>query len=137
MKIIIPEEIRNFIAPRDEKEEVSVICDAERCGVLLGCREGNRIIVREIVETRNSSNRPTEFEIDPNELYKIWLEAEKKGLEIVAVFHTHPFGLAVPSGRDIEGLKQTKMIWVIVGIDGVRAYIYRDKVEEIEVELKS
>ncbi len=135
MKIFIPKAIKNFIAPRDEKEEVSILCDFERCGVLIGRRDGDCIVVEEIVETKNSSNKPTEFEIDPNDLYKVWLDAERKGLEIVAVFHTHPFGLAVPSGRDIEGLKQTKMVWVIVGIDGVRAYIYTDRVEEIEVKL--
>lgn len=133
MKILLPESIKGFIAIRDEKEEVSIICDVERCGVLLGHKNGDCIVVEEIVEVENASKNPNEFEIDPYDLYEIWVDAEKRGLDIVAVFHTHPFGLAKPSSLDIQGLKQTGMIWVIIGIDGVKAYIYRNRLEEVEV----
>jgi len=133
MKILLPESIKDFIAIRDEKEEVSIICDVERCGVLLGHKNGDCIVVEEIVEVENASKNPNEFEIDPYDLYEIWVDAEKRGLDIVAVFHTHPFGLAKPSSLDIQGLKQTGMIWVIIGIDGVKAYIYRNRLEEVEV----
>ncbi len=133
MKILLPESIKDFIAIRDEKEEVSIICDVERCGVLLGHKNGDCIVVEEIVEVENASKNPNEFEIDPYNLYEIWVDAEKRGLDIVAVFHTHPFGLAKPSSLDIQGLKQTGMIWVIIGIDGVKAYIYRNRLEEVEV----
>ncbi len=133
MKILLPESIKDFIAIRDEKEEVSIICDVERCGVLLGHKNGDCIVVEEIVEVENASKNPNEFEIDPYDLYEIWIDAEKRGLDIVAVFHTHPFGLAKPSSLDIQGLKQTGMIWVIIGIDGVKAYIYRNRLEEVEV----
>ncbi len=133
MKILLPESIKDFIAIRDEKEEVSIICDVERCGVLLGHKNGDCIVVEEIVEVENASKNPNEFEIDPYNLYEIWVDAEKRGLDIVAVFHTHPFGLAKPSSLDVQGLKQTGMIWVIIGIDGVKAYIYRNRLEEVEV----
>ncbi len=93
------------------------------------------MIVRDIREIRNTSTSPHLFEMDVEELYKAWMDAEKIGLEVVAIFHTHPLGIAKPSKYDISGLKQTGMIWVIIGLDGIKAYIYEKELKEIDVQI--
>ena len=135
MRIRIPASLRQFVPIRDEKEEVSMLQSYERCGVLIGIREDDVITVKEVVEIENIADSPFLFEMSPEGLYKAWMDAEKKGMDVVAVFHTHPTGNARPSAFDLEGLKQTGLPWVIVGIDGIKAFIYRDGVEEVEVEL--
>uniref|UniRef100_A0A7C3YG54 M67 family peptidase n=1 Tax=Geoglobus ahangari TaxID=113653 RepID=A0A7C3YG54_9EURY len=135
MRLIVPSKIQKFIENRDEKEEVSIIQNRERCGVLIGKKNGEALIVKEIVEIRNLSENPYLFRMDPEELCRVWMDAEKRGLEVLAVFHTHPHGFARPSSHDLESLKQTGLIWVIVGLDGVRAYIYKEKLMELEVQL--
>ena len=135
MRLIIPSKIQKFIENRDEKEEVSIIQNGERCGVLIGKKDGEDLIVKEIVEIRNISENPYLFRMDPEELCQVWIDAENKGFDILAVFHTHPRGFARPSFHDLEGLKQTGLIWVLVGLDGVRAYIYKEKLIELEVQL--
>jgi|Deesub1362A_J573_1020465.scaffolds.fasta_scaffold00067_64 proteasome lid subunit RPN8/RPN11 len=135
MKIRIPASLRGFVPIRDEKEEISMLHTHERCGVLIGTRVDDVITVKEVVEIENIAESPFLFEMSPEGLYKAWMDAEKKGMDVVAVFHTHPTGNARPSAFDLEGLKQTGMPWVIVGIDGIKAFIYRNGIEELEVEL--
>jgi len=135
MKIRVPASLREFVPVRDEKEEVSMLQTHERCGVLIGIREDDVITVKEIVEIENIAESPFLFEMSPEGLYKAWMDAERKGMDVVAVFHTHPAGNARPSAFDLEGLKQTGLPWVIVGIDGIKAFIYRSGIEEVEIEL--
>ena len=39
---------------------------------------------------RNVLNSPTAFLLDPEETYRAITDAEASGLELVAIFHTHP-----------------------------------------------
>lgn len=134
MRLLIPSEIKKFIGNRVEREEVS-ISDRERCGVLIGIKNGNDLIVKEILEIKNLSENPLLFQMDPEELCRVWVDAENRGLEVLAVFHTHPRGIAMPSSQDLEGLKQTGLIWVIIGLDDIRAFIYKEKLIELDVQL--
>ncbi len=134
MRVLVPKEIGSFSVVREEKEEVSFVY-RERCGVLLGYRRGEDVVVKEVVELENVSSNPSLFRIDPMDLYKVWIDAERRGLDVVGVFHTHPLGLSSPSRYDVEGMKSSGMLWVIVGCDGVRAYVYKEKILEVEVEL--
>ncbi len=135
MKIYIPKELKEFITIQEERDEASLQKVSERCGVLIGLKKDESLFVKEIVEVKNRAKNPNFFEMDAEELYKAWIHAEKRGMDIVAVFHTHPLGVAKPSRYDINGLRDSGMVWVIIGIDGVRAYIYRGELKEIEVEI--
>jgi len=136
MKLILPKEIENFTKnfhshnPSKRLKELK-----ERCGVLIGFIKKGEIIVMEIVEIKNVADSPILFKMDPRELYNAWMKAEKSGMDIVAVFHTHPFGVAYPSKYDIDCMKDVNLPWVIAGSDGIKAYLYKDgKIIEIEVE---
>lgn len=75
----------------------------ECCGVLLGRREEGQRIAYRIIQTTNSvggGKRTMRFQIDPLELAKAELEAEREQLEIVGFYHSHPNHEAVPSCED-------------------------------------
>lgn len=74
----------------------------EVCGVLVGAREGQDVVVHRAVPTRNAHPAPRhEYLIDPQELLSIVLEAEdEEGLEVVGFYHSHPIGPPHLSQRD-------------------------------------
>lgn len=94
----------------------------ETCGLLLGTTEGPSCRValareaRNVVETRMHDR----FELDPAALLEADAEAQRLGLDIVGVWHSHPDHPARPSETDRE------MAWpgwsyliVSVGAQGV------------------
>ena len=90
----------------------------EICGLLLGNVEGDVGVVEEIRFGKNIKSSTVEFEIDPTDLYKILTYAEKKGLEVVGMFHSHPAS-AKPSKLDLKGMQLWPIPWLIVSsIDG-------------------
>ena len=134
MKIKIPERLLKIINPREEKEEISIMSEIEKCGVLIGERKGEEMLVKDIIEVENDAGSRFYFELKAEKLYKASIEARKRGMEIIAVFHTHPGGSGRLSSRDVEGLKNSGIPWVIVGLEGARAYFYDKGIKEIDLE---
>lgn len=70
----------------------------EVCGLVSG-KDGVAIAVH---PGRNISAAPrTTFELDPETLAK-QIDFEEAGLELVAIYHSHPHGPATPSEIDVE-----------------------------------
>lgn len=91
----------------------------EGCGLLIGRFKGdtkevvrlapltNELLARPIQnaptlpqERQGSGRGGTEFVMDPNEFNRETLQAEKEGLDVVGVIHTHPDHPARPSKID-------------------------------------
>ncbi len=133
MQLMIRQNDLNGIIKAAEKSEVEV------CGFLFGRREGETFKVEEVYFVTNRLNSPTEFEMDPLEMAKGIDEAERKGLEVVGVFHSHPQCPPRPSGRDLEGMEVWPVVWLIVdGRGRYGAYVLRnEKVEGIKVGIRN
>jgi len=112
MKFIIKREIIRMLIKlaRDSKAEV--------CGFLFGRREGDYWVVEEIREVPNRLRSPNAFEKEPFEKVRAIEEAEKRGLEIVGIFHSHLKCPPVPSGRDLNGMRNWKVPRLIVTPEG-------------------
>lgn len=76
----------------------------ECCGVLLGKNLQEEKVVLQIVESENSSlkSKKRTFSISPLELFQIEKVAEKKKLEVLGFYHSHPEGEAILSKEDRE-----------------------------------
>jgi proteasome lid subunit RPN8/RPN11 len=78
----------------------------ECCGLLLGSFEnGGPGIVSEIYpisNAREEAAKRTRFLIRPEELMRGERYAERKGLEVLGFYHSHPDHPAVPSQYDLE-----------------------------------
>lgn len=84
----------------------------ECCGILVGRRDGDALIVTTIVASPNvwgaddsaapGPDRNTRFELDPRTHLRVQREARQAGLDIVGFYHSHPLSPPVPSAFDRE-----------------------------------
>ena len=70
----------------------------EGCGLMAG-RNG---FVQSIYQITNRLNSPVAYEMDPAEQLAAMLDIEERGLEFLAIYHSHPRGPATPSSVDIK-----------------------------------
>lgn len=68
----------------------------EICG-LIGGTQGRAL---QILPITNSLHSPVRFRMDAAEQLAAFLELEGAGLELLAIYHSHPAGPAVPSETD-------------------------------------
>lgn len=67
------------------------------------------------------------FRMDPQEQYAAFVEAWDQGLELVAVFHSHP-APPVPSQIDLDCMKNVTAVWLIMSMpsEDMKAYFLSD-----------
>jgi len=113
----------------------------ESCAMLLGSHNDQQWNVKEVFLTRNAhTDSGTSFIITPEELLQGYQLAEKKQLELVGVFHSHPNSAASPSNFDKKFMKVNGDVpWIIFsGINtDLRAFILEENTEdEKEIKIK-
>ena len=108
----------------------------ESCAMLLGIHSDQQWNVKEVFLTRNAHiDSGTSFIITPEELLQGYQLAEKKQLELVGVFHSHPNSTASPSNLDKKFMKANGDIpWIIFsGINtDLRAFKLEQDMENTE-----
>lgn len=83
----------------------------ETCG-LLGCVGGR---VERVIQIDNvAANPERRYEMDPRQLTSALFDFERAGLEVGAIWHSHPRGLPVPSAEDIRAAAWPDACHVIV-----------------------
>jgi proteasome lid subunit RPN8/RPN11 len=89
----------------------------EACGVLAG--SGGR--VQRTYRMRNSSPTPQEnYLADPEQQLRAFQDAERRGLDLLATFHSHPGSAAYPSETDIAMAYYPQARHVIISLAGGR-----------------
>ena len=108
----------------------------ESCAFLLGRGEAE-VIVDEIFQMDNADQSMISFSIEPQELVRAYQLAEKKKLQIVGIFHSHP-AEPVPSSMDRRFMEINPVVWLIYSsvTHQFLAYIYCDKVREVTLKVK-
>ncbi len=88
----------------------------EACALLLGQIKFDIAYVEEVIQTPNTSHSTVHFEIDPELLLQILLEAEEKNQPLVSIFHSHPAS-PYPSGIDVPYMQNyPNTVWLIKGL---------------------
>ena len=112
---------------------------SESCAMLLGTHNDQQWNVKEVFLTRNAhADSKTSFIINPEELLQGHQLAEKKQLELVGIFHSHPDSAAAPSNFDKKFMKVNGDVpWIIFsGINtDLRAFILEEDMEEIKIKI--
>jgi proteasome lid subunit RPN8/RPN11 len=85
----------------------------EACGLLAG--EDN--IVSHIYLIDNIKQSPIAYEMDPLQQLQAMLQAEEEGLELMAVFHSHPRGPETPSQTDVEKAYYPDLAQIIIALN--------------------
>lgn len=114
----------------------------EACGIIVGDINQYKEVYRatEIIPAQNVINSSVEFEINPFELYEIYMHAEKLGKEIIGIFHSHPAG-TIPSSTDKEFMRVNPYVWLIFDMYTLdyNAYfldINRDKIIPVKIKIQ-
>jgi proteasome lid subunit RPN8/RPN11 len=102
---------------------------------LLGKGE-EEVTVTDILPMRNADESMISFSIEPKELLQAYELAEKKNLQIVGIFHSHPARPA-PSTTDIKFMEINPVVWVIYSTtnEQFKAYVYDDSVSEVAIKI--
>ena len=105
-----------LILPRALLDEmlahVSGLWPEEACG-LVGGREGRAARLYPVENTRHS---PVVFEMEPIQQIKAMLAMEAEGLELIAIYHSHPDGPARPSATDVANAYYPDAVQLIISL---------------------
>lgn len=84
----------------------------EACGLIIGLIKDSIAEGKEVLRIKNVQTSHIAFLMEPTELCDAYLYAEKKGLDVVAVYHSHP-NSTKPSALDIRNMKLNPYVWLI------------------------
>ncbi len=109
----------------------------ESCAILFGRKEEGTFSITDVFLTENSVPSPVNFTISNEELIKAYQESEKKNLEVIAIFHSHPDSSAYPSLTDKQYMEINPIPWIIYSNvnDEFRAYILESALVPINVRV--
>jgi proteasome lid subunit RPN8/RPN11 len=110
----------------------------ESCAILFGKIENENFAVKDVFLTKNIENSPVNFTISNDELIIAYGEAEKRKLEVIGIFHSHPDSNAYPSLTDKKYMEINPVPWVIFSNKSkeFRAYIFESEITPISLEIK-
>lgn len=109
----------------------------ESCALLFGKEDDDSYRVVEVFFATNKDNSPINFTIPNEELIVGYQEAEKKKLEVVGIFHSHPHSEPVPSATDKRFMEINPVVWVIFSnkSESFAAYILESNIVPIAVKI--
>lgn len=92
--------------------QAKAIAPIEVCGILAG---GNGK-VEKLYKMTNVDNSNTHFMMEPREQFATAKDIRSAGLEMLAIYHSHPETPARPSAEDIRLALTPNVIYVIVSL---------------------
>jgi proteasome lid subunit RPN8/RPN11 len=79
------------------RRQVTADAPLESCGLLAGSGDA----VQQVISVPNVLNSPTRYRFAPEAQLAAFEQIENSGLEILAIYHSHPKGPPIPSPTDI------------------------------------
>lgn len=120
------------------KEEAQKVHPIEACAILFGKLTRKEAVVERVAVVPNKLHSTVSFEIDPETFVAAFTKAEREGLDLIGLFHSHP-APAKPSAIDLKYMKLWgDALWLILSsTDGnLAAYQMKDsRVREITMKL--
>ncbi len=125
--IRIPEAILAVIRKLAEEDP-----HIETCGYLAGIGEE----VKEIFPMTNMDQSPEHFTFVPEEQFSVLDKAEKAGLDLIGVYHSHPASPARMSAEDIRLAYDTSIFYLIYSLltQELKAFRVEGEKEVTEVQ---
>jgi len=95
-------------------DHVQSVLPEEACG-FLGGLDG---AVSAVLPITNRLHSQVRYEMDPRQQLKAMLWMEENALDLLAIFHSHPKGPAVPSPTDLAAYYYPEAVCMIVSPGG-------------------
>lgn len=107
-QFLLPSEMRAAIVEHALRD-----APRECCGIIAGSAG----VPTRLYQTRNIAEGNRLYEIDPAELIELeFRDLPKHGIEIVAIYHSHPESPAYPSATDVELAYWPDAVYVICSL---------------------
>ncbi len=103
----IPEDLLNRLIEQARQEY-----PLESCGILAG-KNGNITKLYSVENTQKSSSC---YLMAPEEQLRVFQEIEEEGLELSAIYHSHPHIPAFPSQRDVDSAFYPDSLILIISL---------------------
>ena len=84
----------------------------ECCGMLVG--KGRT--VHRIYEMRNADRSRVSYFMVPEEQLEVCMEIERDGLDLVAIYHSHPHTIPFPSEKDVRLAISPDVSYIIISL---------------------
>jgi proteasome lid subunit RPN8/RPN11 len=110
----------------------------ECCGVLAG-RDGR---VEKLFRAINAEKSPYRYNVDPQDLLRIYRECDARGWDFLAIYHSHTHTEAYPSPTDVRLAAWPESTYIIVSLANrenpvLRAFRIQDgRVSEEELRIE-
>jgi len=98
-------------------EQAKAEAPIEACGILAGSDSK----VEKLYKMTNVDNSSNHFMMEPKEQFAVVKDIRSAGLEMLAIYHSHPETPAGPSAEDIRLALTPDVIYVIVSLQGANA----------------
>ena len=118
-------------------EQARAEAPAECCGVLAG-RDGR---VSKRFALRNALESPLRYSAEVRDLFEAFRAMRAAGLELVAIYHSHPAAPARPSQVDLEENYYGDVPRIIISLEAdppeTKAFrLFEDRYEEVELQIQ-
>jgi len=84
----------------------------ECCGIIAG-QDGRAV---KLFRARNAEASPYRYNVDPQDLFRIYRECEAQGWDFLAIYHSHTFTEAYPSATDVRLAFWPESYYVLVSL---------------------
>ena len=91
------------------KEELPNEC----CGILVGTCDQ----IEKLYRARNVEESPVKYQINSEDLFTAYSEADKNGWEILAFYHSHTHSDAYPSPTDVRLATWPDVLYILISPD--------------------
>ncbi|MCH7556710.1 MAG: M67 family metallopeptidase [Planctomycetes bacterium] len=98
-------------------EQAKAQAPIEVCGILAG----NGSKVEKLYKMTNADNSSNRFMMEPKEQFAVVKDIRSAGLEMLAIYHSHPETPARPSAEDIRLALTANVIYLIVSLQDANA----------------
>ncbi len=112
----------------------------EAVALLFGRVSKSSVIVSRIELVHNeATSNTTSFMVNPEEQYRLLVEAEERMEDLVGIFHSHP-APPFPSERDQRNMRLNRVVWLIASKESgewiSKAFLMEDdQVKEVNMHL--
>lgn len=109
----------------------------ECCGILAG-KDGT---VTDMYKMNNTENDPDKYLMDAKEQFTVVKDMRAKGIDMLAIYHSHPHSPARPSGIDTKLAFYPDAIYIIISLMDAEKpvmkgfFIKEEKVEEAVIKI--